>query len=127
MAKGFILEHFNSPFNGNNCVAILTLNSQNRKIGIGVPQVWIPTTSIQLTLLTPDGMSRYAEIAYTANNQTVLGVVTSILAKLRSVFGEHIKPISISYCGSIRNLSMRFKVEQLDGERMAIPPYCPMI
>lgn len=46
MAKGFILEHFNSPFNGDDCVAILTLNSQNRKIGIGVPQVWILNAEI---------------------------------------------------------------------------------
>ena len=79
MAKGFILEHFNSPFNGNNCVAILTLNSQNRKIGIGVPQVWILNADVNpVDAVNTGRMSRYAEIAYTANNQTVLGVVTSI-------------------------------------------------
>ena len=38
--KGYILERFLSPIDGQSCVAILTLNSANRKTG-DMAQVWI--------------------------------------------------------------------------------------
>ena len=37
---GYILDEFNSPIDGSPCVAILTLNSSNRKTG-NMAQVWI--------------------------------------------------------------------------------------
>ena len=38
--KGFVLSRFNSPLDGSPCVAILTLESNNRKTG-NMCQVWI--------------------------------------------------------------------------------------
>ena len=38
--NGYILERFKSPIDGQSCVAILTLNSANRKTG-DMAQVWI--------------------------------------------------------------------------------------
>ena len=47
MAKplGYILDEFNSPIDGSPCVAILTLNSSNRKTG-NMAQVWILRSDI---------------------------------------------------------------------------------
>ena len=47
MAKplGYILEEFNSPIDNSPCVAILTLNSSNRKTG-NMAQVWILRSDI---------------------------------------------------------------------------------
>lgn len=50
--KGFILDRFESPIDGNPCVAILTTSSSNRKTG-NMMQVWIlredihPTAAIE--------------------------------------------------------------------------------
>lgn len=48
MPKGFILEEFNSPLDKKPCVAILTLNSSNRKTG-DVCQVWILRRDVKPT------------------------------------------------------------------------------
>ena len=50
MAKplGYVLDEFNSPIDGSPCVAILTLNSSNRKTG-PMPQVWILRSDISPT------------------------------------------------------------------------------
>ena len=47
MAKplGYVLDEFNSPIDGSPCVAILTLNSSNRKTG-NMAQVWILRSDI---------------------------------------------------------------------------------
>ena len=42
---GYILDEFNSPIDGAPCVAILTLNSSNRKTG-NMAQVWILRSDI---------------------------------------------------------------------------------
>lgn len=39
-SKGYILDRFNSPIDGEECVAIMTMESSNRKTG-NMAQVWI--------------------------------------------------------------------------------------
>lgn len=46
--KGFVLSEFNSPLDHKPCVAILTLNSDNRKTG-NMCQVWILRQDIKPT------------------------------------------------------------------------------
>lgn len=52
--KGFILDRFESPIDGNNCVAILTMDSKNRKTG-NMAQVWILRDDINPVDAVADG------------------------------------------------------------------------
>lgn len=53
--KGFILDRFASPIDGQSVVAILTLNSTNRKTG-NMAQVWILREDINPVQAITDGL-----------------------------------------------------------------------
>jgi hypothetical protein len=52
--KGYIIDRFSSPIDGNDCVAILTLSSANTKTG-NMAQVWILREDINPVQAIADG------------------------------------------------------------------------